>query len=84
VISTNAGLWRYKLGDTIKVTSLKPFRIKVSGRTKFFINAFGEEVVVENTDEAVARASEVCNCSVSDYTAGPVYMQGHESGAHQW
>ncbi len=84
VISTNAGLWRYKLGDTIKVTSTQPFKIKVSGRTKFFINAFGEELVVENADQAVAKAAIIANCSVSEYSAAPVYMENSETGGHEW
>ncbi|TXC81767.1 GH3 auxin-responsive promoter family protein [Luteibaculum oceani] len=84
VISTNGGLWRYKLGDTIKVTSTFPFKIKVSGRTKSFINAFGEELVVENSDQAVAETCQQHNCIVNEYTACPVYMKGEESGAHEW
>src|SRR5215831_17633903 len=74
VISTNGGLWRYLLGDTIQFTSLKPFRIKVTGRLKHFINAFGEEVIVENTDKAVATASKNTNTIVTDYTAAPIYF----------
>jgi len=84
VISTNGGLWRYLLGDTIQFTSLKPFRIKVSGRLKHFINAFGEEVIVDNTDEAIAIASEKTGAIVNDYTAAPVYFSGTSNGAHEW
>jgi hypothetical protein len=84
VISTNGGLWRYLLGDTIQFTSLKPFRIKVSGRLKHYINAFGEEVIVENTDKAIAIASEKTNAIVNDYTAAPVYFSDTSNGAHEW
>ena len=84
VISTNAGLWRYLLGDTIQFTSLSPYRIKVSGRVRHFINAFGEEVIVENADKAIAIASEKTNAVVNDYTAAPVYFSGESNGAHEW
>ena len=84
VISTNGGLWRYLLGDTIQFTSLSPFRIKVSGRVKHFINAFGEEVIVDNTDKAIAIASEKTGAIVNDYTAAPVYFSGESNGAHEW
>ena len=84
VISTNAGLWRYRLGDTVCFTSLDPFRIKVTGRTKLFINAFGEELMIDNAEKAVAEASRICNCSIADYTAGPVYMTSAEQGGHEW
>jgi len=84
VISTNAGLWRYLVGDTIQFTSLHPYRIKVTGRLKFFINAFGEEVIVDNTDQALAMASAKTGAIVNDYTAAPVYMTGESNGAHEW
>jgi GH3 auxin-responsive promoter len=84
IITTNAGLWRYMIGDTIQFTSVFPFRIKVSGRTKHFINAFGEEVIVENADEAVRFACEKNNASIVDYTAGPVYFEGNKKGGHEW
>jgi hypothetical protein len=84
VISTNGGLWRYLVGDTIQFTSLKPFRIKVSGRLKHFINAFGEEVIVENADKAIAIASEKTGAVVNDYTAAPVYFSDESNGAHEW
>ncbi len=84
VISTNGGLWRYLLGDTIQFTSLKPFRIKVSGRLKHFINAFGEEVIVDNTDKAIAMASAKTSAIVNDYTAAPVYFSEKSNGAHEW
>ncbi|MFY0253145.1 GH3 auxin-responsive promoter family protein [Chitinophaga sp. 30R24] len=84
VISTNGGLWRYLVGDTIQFTSLIPYRIKVSGRTKSFINAFGEEVIVENSDTAVAKACEATGAVVNDYTAAPVYFSDHGNGGHEW
>jgi len=84
VISTNGGLWRYLVGDTIQFTSRNPFRIKVSGRVRHFINAFGEEVIVENTDKAIAIASEKTGAVVNDYTAAPVYFSEQSNGAHEW
>lgn len=84
VISTNAGLWRYVIGDTIKFTSLKPYRIVITGRTKHFINAFGEELVVENADKALAYASEKCGARIKDYTVAPVYLKGKHAGSHEW
>lgn len=84
VINTNCGLWRYLVGDTIQFTSLNPFRIKVSGRLKHFINAFGEEVIIDNSDYAIAAACEQTGAVVNDYTAAPVYMTGNENGAHEW
>jgi hypothetical protein len=84
VISTNGGLWRYLLGDTIQFISLNPFRIKVSGRLKHFINAFGEEVIVDNADQAIAVASENTGAIVNDYTAAPVYFSDAANGAHEW
>ena len=84
IISTNAGLWRYQIGDTIKFTSLSPFRIKIVGRTKHFINAFGEELVVENAEIAVAKACQLTGATLSDYTAGPHYLEAGRSGSHEW
>lgn len=84
VISTNAGLWRYRIGDTIKFTSIKPYRIKVSGRTKHFINAFGEELIIENAEKAISLASATHNCLVKEFTAGPIYFDGNNKGAHEW
>ncbi len=84
VISTNAGLWRYMLGDTIKFTSLYPFRFKITGRTKNFINAFGEEVIVDNADKALSIACEKSGARIREYTAAPVYMNGSENGTHEW
>lgn len=84
VISTNGGLWRYKVGDTVRFTSLYPHRLKVSGRTKHFINAFGEEVIVENAEAAITKACEATGAIIADYTAGPVYMGEGQHGRHEW
>jgi hypothetical protein len=84
IISTNGGLWRYQVGDTIQFTSLKPYRIKVSGRLKHYINAFGEEVIVDNTDQAIADACKATGAVVNDYTAAPVYFSDGSNGAHEW
>lgn len=84
VITTNAGLWRYMIGDTVRFTSLNPYRIRVSGRTKHHINVFGEELIVENTDKAIAKACKFTNSEVIDYTVAPVFMEGKEKGAHEW
>ncbi len=84
VISTNGGLWRYLIGDTVQFTSLDPFRIKVSGRTKHYINAFGEELIVENAEQAISIASEKTGALVKEYTAAPIYMEKGEAGGHQW
>jgi hypothetical protein len=84
VITTNSGLWRYLIGDTIRFTSLSPYRIRVSGRTKHHINVFGEELMVENTDQAIAKTCSQLNCDVKDYTVAPIFMKGKEKGAHEW
>ncbi|GAB3825488.1 GH3 auxin-responsive promoter family protein [Pontibacter rugosus] len=84
VISTNAGLWRYKIGDTVRFTSLSPYRIKISGRTKHFINAFGEEVIVENAEAAVISACKATGAVISNFTAAPVYMESGKRGCHEW
>lgn len=84
VISTNGGLWRYLLGDTITFTSIKPYYIKVSGRLKHFMNAFGEEVIVDNADQAIAIASQKTGVVVNDYTAAPIYFSDSSNGAHEW
>lgn len=84
VISTNGGLWRYLVGDTVQFTSLYPFRIKVSGRLKQYINAFGEEVIADNSDKAITIACEKTGLFVKDYTAAPVYFGDHSKGAHEW
>ncbi|WP_028787802.1 GH3 auxin-responsive promoter family protein [Terrimonas ferruginea] len=84
IISTNGGLWRYILGDTIQFVSTKPYRVRVSGRLKHYINAFGEEVIVDNTDKAIAEACRATGAVVNDYTAAPVYFSDGANGAHEW
>ena len=84
VISTNGGLWRYLLGDTIRFSSIYPFRVVVNGRIKQFINAFGEEVVVDNTDQAIRLACEDTGAVLTDYTAAPIYFSQQGNGAHEW
>lgn len=84
VITTNGGLWRYIIGDTVEFTSTEPYRFKITGRTKSFINAFGEELVVENAEKAIAEASKYTNALIRDFTACPVYMEDKNSGAHEW
>ncbi len=84
VISTNGGLWRYTPGDTVQFTSLHPYRIKVTGRTKQFVNTFGEEVIVDNTDEALAMTCRELDTIVSEYTVAPVYFSSTGKGGHQW
>jgi hypothetical protein len=84
VITTNAGLWRYNIGDTIRFTSLSPYRIKISGRTKHFINAFGEEVIVENAEGAIAKACEATGAMITNFTAAPVYLDAGKKGGHEW
>lgn len=85
LITTNAGLWRYKIGDTVKFTSIAPYRIRISGRTKHFINAFGEEVIVENAEKAIQTAAEATNATITNFTAAPVYFGDSKSkGSHEW
>ena len=84
VITTNAGLWRYKIGDTIKFTSVDPFRFVISGRTKHFINAFGEELIVENAEKGIAMACEHTQALVDDFTAAPRYIGDGQKGCHEW
>lgn len=84
IISTNAGLWRYKIGDTVQFVSKYPFRIKVSGRTKHYMNAFGEEVIIDNAEQALEYACNLTSSSIEDYTAAPIYLTNKEVGKHQW
>jgi len=84
VITTNSGLWRYLIGDTVRFTSLNPYRIRVTGRTKHHINVFGEELMVENTDMAIAKTCQITHTEVVDYTVAPIFMKGKEKGAHEW
>jgi hypothetical protein len=84
VISTNSGLWRYTPGDTIIFTSTKPYRIRITGRTQQFINAFGEEVMIDNVEAAITSACETHQVLISEFTVAPVYLDGTHRGAHQW
>ncbi len=84
VISTNAGLWRYIIGDTVKFTSKNPYKIRITGRTKSFINAFGEEIIIENAEDALKIACEKSNAIINEYTAAPVYLKGNDSACHEW
>ena len=84
IITTNAGLWRYKLGDTVRFTCLSPYRIKISGRTKHHINVFGEELIIENAEEALKKVCKRTKAEIVDFTAAPIFMEGKEKGAHEW
>jgi len=84
IISTNSGLWRYLIGDTVRFTSRSPYRIQISGRTKHFINVFGEEVIVDNTDRAIQMTCEALGTSIVEYTVAPVFLTSDSKGAHQW
>ena len=84
IITTNGGLWRYLIGDTIRFTSLDPYRIKITGRTKHYINVFGEELNIENVEDALKLACEKTSATISDYTVGPIFMKGKEKGGHEW
>ncbi|GHV65744.1 hypothetical protein FACS1894199_07260 [Bacteroidia bacterium] len=84
IISTTGGLWRYVLGDTIVFTSTSPYKFKITGRTKLYINAFGEEVIIDNADEALATACQKTGCAVLEYTAAPIFMQNGHRGGHEW
>ncbi|AIN70898.1 CF4-like protein [Flavobacterium psychrophilum FPG101] len=84
VITTNSGLWRYLIGDTVRFTSLNPYRIRITGRTKHHINVFGEELMVENTDMAIAKTCKMTNSEVKDYTVAPIFMEGKAKGSHEW
>jgi hypothetical protein len=84
IISTNGGLWRYMMGDTIVFTCLDPFRFRISGRTKHFINVFGEEIIIDNADKALKAACEATDAVVAEYTAGPVFMNTVSKGSHEW
>jgi hypothetical protein len=84
IITTNSGLWRYKIGDTVRFTSIAPYRIKVTGRTKHHINVFGEELIIENAEEALRNVCSRTGAEIKDYTAGPIFMKGKEKGAHEW
>jgi len=84
IITTNAGLWRYKIGDTVRFTSLNPYRIKISGRTKHHINVFGEELIIENAETALKKVCKRTKAEIVDFTAAPIFMEGKAKGAHEW
>jgi hypothetical protein len=84
IISTNGGLWRYMMGDTIVFTCLDPHRFRISGRTKHFINVFGEEVIIDNADKAMESACNATGAVIAEYTAGPVFMNTSSRGSHEW
>ena len=84
VISTNGGLWRYMIGDTVTFTSLFPHKIKITGRTKHFINAFGEEIIIDNATLALQKACKNTGAVINEYTAGPIYMMDDQKGSHEW
>ncbi|WP_194851735.1 GH3 auxin-responsive promoter family protein [Nonlabens antarcticus] len=84
IITTNAGLWRYKIGDTVRFTNTSPYRIKVTGRTKHHINVFGEELIIENAEAALKATIQKVPCIIKDYTVAPIFMEGKEKGAHEW
>lgn len=84
VITTNGGLWRYVIGDTVKFTSTYPYRIRISGRTKHFINAFGEEVIIENAEHAITEACQATGAKLLNFTAAPIYLEAGKKGGHEW
>jgi len=84
LITTNAGLWRYKIGDTVRFTSINPYRIKVSGRTRHHINVFGEELIIENAENALKKVCKKTKSEIIDYTAAPIFMEGKKKGGHEW
>lgn len=84
VISTNAGLWRYKIGDTVRFTSVSPYRFRITGRIKHFINAFGEEVIIENAETAIAEACRATDAKIVEFTAAPIYLEAGKKGGHEW
>lgn len=84
IISTLGGLWRYMIGDTVIFTSVDPYKIKITGRTKLFINAFGEEIIIDNADKALSEACRATSAEISEYTAAPVFMAEGEKGCHEW
>lgn len=84
IITTNGGLWRYLIGDTVKFTSLDPYRIRITGRTKHHINVFGEELIIENAEDALKSACLKTEATITDYTVGPIFMNGKSKGGHEW
>jgi len=84
LITTNGGLWRYMIGDTVEFTSTNPYLFKITGRTKSFINAFGEEIIIDNAEKALEEACRMTGAQIAEYTAAPVYFGDNSAGAHQW
>jgi hypothetical protein len=84
VISTNSGLWRYQIGDTVTITSTNPYKFRILGRTKSYINAFGEELMADNAEKAMSHAARCCGAEIRDYTAAPLFLEQGEAGLHQW
>jgi hypothetical protein len=84
VITTSGGLWRYLIGDTVQFTSLTPHKIRITGRTRHFINAFGEELIIDNAENALRKACAQTGATVTDYTVAPVFMDHTAKGAHEW
>lgn len=84
LISTNGGLWRYVIGDTIEFTSIKPYLFKITGRTKSFINAFGEELIIDNAEKALAETCNITGAQIAEYTAAPIYFSDNSGGSHEW
>jgi hypothetical protein len=84
IISTSGGLWRYMIGDTIRFTSLNPHRFTITGRIRNFINAFGEELIMDNAEKALLIACERTSAIVTEYTAAPIYMDNDSKGSHEW
>lgn len=84
VITTSCGLWRYMIGDTVQFTSKNPYKFVITGRTKYFINAFGEELIMDNAEKGLAYACEKTGAQVAEYTAAPVYMDSNAKCRHQW
>jgi len=84
VITTNAGLWRYSIGDTVRFTSVSPYRIKISGRTRHFINAFGEQLIIQNPEAAIDKACEATGAVIDNFTAAPIFLDKGKKGGHEW
>src|SRR5690606_25018805 len=84
VITTNAGLWRYSIGDTVRFTSVSPYRIKISGRTRHFINAFGEQLIIQNPEAAIDKACEATGAVIDNFTAAPIFLDKGKKAGHEW
>ena len=84
LISTSCGLWRYEIGDTVQFTSTRPYKFIITGRTKYFINAFGEELIMDNAEKGLEAACKATGAQISDYTAAPIYMDAKAKCRHQW